>query len=421
MKQNTIFSKDFTLVVIGQIISIFGNQILRYALPLYLLNETGSSALFGTIMAISLIPMILFFPIGGIIADRINKRNVMVILDFSTAILIFIFYLLLGRMNIVVLMAITMMILYGIQGAYQPAVNASVPILVNSEHIMKANSVVNMINSVASMGGPVIGGILFSVVGLTPILYMSIGCFLISAIMEIFIHIPYKKNKVVGNILMIGINDLKESFHFMFKKRPVLWKISIIYSFVNLLLTSLITIAFPALIINYLGFDNTLANQLYGYAQGALAAGAILGGVLASVLSKKLDIKKSSLLLIGCAVSIIIGGLALQLFKDSYWIYIFLVIGGSSLIALSTLFQIQVMTQLQLLTPENLTGKVIACFICVVMCANPIGQFIYGIVFENIKGFEYIPFYVAGILMIGISIVTRRVFYEVDRIIDVSE
>ena len=50
MKQN-LFSRDFTLVVIGQIISLFGNATIRFALPLYLLNQTGSSALYGTVMA----------------------------------------------------------------------------------------------------------------------------------------------------------------------------------------------------------------------------------------------------------------------------------------------------------------------------------------------------------------------------------
>ena len=87
-RHTSAFSKDFILMAIGQIISLFGNQILRFALPLYLLNQTGSSALFGTISAISFIPMILLFPIGGIIADRVNKRNIMVILDFSTSALV---------------------------------------------------------------------------------------------------------------------------------------------------------------------------------------------------------------------------------------------------------------------------------------------------------------------------------------------
>ncbi|MDI3311457.1 MAG: MFS transporter [Thermoanaerobacterium sp.] len=190
-----MYKKDFIFLVIGQIISIFGNQILRYALPLYLLNQTGSSVLFGTILACSFIPMLLLFPIGGIIADRVNKRSIMVILDFSTAMLISLFYLLVGKIDIVLLMAITMIILYGIQGAYQPAVKASVPMLVESEYIMKANSVVDMISSVASMVGPVIGGLLFYILGLAPILYASIGCFFAAAVMEIFIHIPFKKKE----------------------------------------------------------------------------------------------------------------------------------------------------------------------------------------------------------------------------------
>nr|WP_315988991.1 MFS transporter [Desulforamulus aquiferis] len=183
---------------------------MRYALPLYLLNQTGSSALFGTILAVSFIPMILLFPIGGILADRINKRNIMVVLDFSTALLISFFYLLVGKMNIIPLMAITMMLLYGIQGAYQPAVKASVPVLVGSEHIMKANSIIDMINSVASMAGPVIGGLLFSIFGLSPILVLSIGCFLHRQSWRVSSIFHLRKRNHLGIYLLSGLVILKK-------------------------------------------------------------------------------------------------------------------------------------------------------------------------------------------------------------------
>ena len=418
MNKNTIFKKDFMLVVAGQIISIFGNQILRYALPLYLLNQTGSAALFGTILALSFIPMIIFFPIGGIIADRVNKRNIMVVLDFSTAILIFLFYLLAGKMDIVSLMAITMIILYGIQGAYQPAVKASVPVLVEPEHMMKANSVVDMISSSASMAGPVIGGLLFSVFGLTPILYVSIGCFLASAIMEIFIHIPFEKKKAAGNIFVTGLSDLKESFRFMFSKQPVLWKVSLIFASSNILLSALILIGLPVIITQYLGFAPDTANRLYGYAQGVIAAGAILGGLLAGVLSNRLKSKTSPVLLIVCSLFAIISGVALQILNVPMGIYIILIIGCGLLLAVHTLFQIQMVTYLQLLTPKDLIGKIISCFMCVVMCTIPLGQFIYGIVFEHIGSSIYIPFYVAGFIMIGISVITRRIFYGIDNLVE---
>ena len=81
--QSPLFGRDFTLVVLGQIISLFGNAILRFALPLYLLRQTDSAALFGLVGAAALVPSILCLPIGGVVADRVNKRNIMVALDFS--------------------------------------------------------------------------------------------------------------------------------------------------------------------------------------------------------------------------------------------------------------------------------------------------------------------------------------------------
>ena len=128
--EHKLFTRDFTLVVIGQIISLFGNAAIRFALPLYLLNQTGSSALYGTVMACAFIPAILLSPVGGLIADRVNKRNIMVILDFSTAGLILLFILLMDRVSLVLLLTIVLMLLYGIAGAYQPAVQASIPALV---------------------------------------------------------------------------------------------------------------------------------------------------------------------------------------------------------------------------------------------------------------------------------------------------
>ena len=119
------FSKDFTLVILGQIISLFGNAAIRFALPLYLLNLTGSSALYGTVTACAFIPSILLSPIGGMVADRVNKRNIMVILDFFTAAVILAFTLLMQRGNLILLLTVTLMILFGIAGAYQPAVQAS--------------------------------------------------------------------------------------------------------------------------------------------------------------------------------------------------------------------------------------------------------------------------------------------------------
>ena len=415
MSDKKLFSKDFVLVAMGRMVSAFGSQILRYALPLYLLIQTGSSALFGSILAVSFIPMILLFPIGGIIADRMNKRNIMLVLDLCTGLLISLFCLLSERVAVVPLMAVTMIILYGIDGADRPAVKASVPALVDSKHIMKANSVIDTIDSTAGMAGPVTAGILFAAFGLMPILYISIGCFFASVIMDAFIRIPFEKKPSSGNLLKTGMVDLKESFHFMLKERPVLWKISLLFAASNLLLTSLILIGLPVIITQRLGFAPDTANRLYGYAQGVIAAGAILGGFLAGVFSNKLKSGLGPVLLLGCSLCVITGGAALQMLSAALPVYITLIIGCGLLLTVHTVFQIQMMTYLQLLTPENLVGKVISCFMCVVMCTMPLGQVIYGFAFEHMGRGVYLLFYSAGIIMTVISILTRRIFRDIDR------
>lgn len=221
MKNTQIFKRDFTMVVIGQIISLFGNAILRFALPLYLLRETDSSSLFGAVTACSFIPMVIFSFLGGVIADRVNKRNIMVALDFFTAIIIVVFYFALGQIPLVPLMIVMLMLLYGISGAYQPSVQASIPLLVDYEALAKGNAIINMVSTLSNLLGPAIGGVLFGAFGLTPILVISIVCFIISAIMEIFIHIPYQKRDKGKGIFATVRNDLIESFYFVKREKPI--------------------------------------------------------------------------------------------------------------------------------------------------------------------------------------------------------
>ena len=215
-----LFRRDFTLVVIGQIISLFGNAILRFALPFYLLKETGSSTLFGLVTACSFLPMIVLSMAGGILADRINKRNIMVGLDFSTAILITLFYFSFGELPMIPLFIVFLMLLYGISGAYQPSVQASVPLLVSSEKLAVGNAVINQVNTLANFVGPAIGGIVLQFYGITPILIASIICFTFSAIMEIFIHIPYQKRVRETGVFTVAKNDLKDSFRFLHSAEP---------------------------------------------------------------------------------------------------------------------------------------------------------------------------------------------------------
>jgi len=410
MNKSKILPHDFILVVIGQIISLFGNNVLRFALPLYLLNQTHSPALFGLVSACSFIPMILLAPIGGIFADRVNKRNIMVILDFCTAILTLFFSLLLGNVNLVILIVITLIILYGIQGAYQPSVQASIPALVSPEQNITANSIVTLVNSLASLLGPVIGGIVFGFYGLRPVLTVSIICFFVSAVMEIFIHIPFEKKKTAGSIFSIAKNDLRDGVVFMKDKNPIIGKIAIYIAAINLFFSALLIIGLPIIITQKLGFSESVGSRLYGYCEGAMAAGGLFGGILAGTLSNKLKIQNSHILLFVCSFLLFPIGITQLLNFSSIVSYIIIIICCFITMTASTVFSIEMLSYVQLITPSELIGKIMALAMSLCMFASPLGQAIYGGLFEFMSDKLYIIFFFATIISCIIAIKSRESF-----------
>lgn len=405
-----LFSKDFTLVVIGQIISLFGNATIRFALPLYLLNLTGSSALYGTVTACAFIPAILLSPIGGIVADRVNKRNIMVMLDFFTAAVILGFFLLMDGENLIFLLTVTLMLLYGIAGAYQPSVQASVPALAARDNFMAANSVINTVSSFASLTGPVLGGVLYSAYGLVPVLWICTACFVMSAVMEIFIKIPFEKRAFDGGIVRTARADFAESVRFIRREKPVIGKALLVVCGINLFLAAMILVALPYLVTEVLNLEAAQANRLYGFAEGALAAGGLAGGIGAGVFADRLAIRKSGNLVIACAVCVFPVGASLMLFSSGVVNYIVITACCFAIMVFSTVFTVQMMSFIQTETPQNLIGKVIAVILTVSMCAQPLGSALYGVLFEACAGFEYAVVLFSGIVSLAIAFCTRSIF-----------
>ena len=410
MKKQALFHKDFTLVVIGQIVSLFGNAILRFALPLYLLRETGSPSLFGAVSACSFIPMIIFSLFGGVLADRVNKRNIMVILDFGTAAIIAVFYLIHGILPIVPIMIVCLMLLYSISGAYQPAVQASIPALLENEQIMRGNAVINMVNTLASLLGPIIGGILFGAWGLIPILIVSIVCFFSSAVMEIFIHIPFKKRKSEKSMASIVLDDLKESGRYIKDEKPEFVPVIVILALFNLIFSSVMIVGIPIMVVNIL----QMSDISLGITQGSLGLGGLAGGLLGGVIGGRLKLKNGYLLLAGCSVSALVMGIGLFSFVPpfvGYW----LITGMSfAAMALSTMFTIQMCSMVQQQTPAHLIGKIMALIMAVANCAAPAGQAVYGLLFDVCSKVPWAVLLGAAVISIGISVYSKKVFLKLE-------
>ena len=165
---------------------------------------------------------------------------------------------------------------------------------------MAGNAVINQVNTLSGLLGPVIGGIMFGMWGIYPILILSIGCFAFSAVMEIFIHIPHEKRVRESGILTVVGNDLKESYQFVKTEKPIFFSVVFLISIFNLILSSVMIVGTPILITQVLKMSDTM----YGFTQGALALGGLFGGILTAAIAEKLKLKNSYILLLVCAASV---------------------------------------------------------------------------------------------------------------------
>ncbi|MEG2149586.1 MAG: MFS transporter [Clostridiales bacterium] len=408
MLSEKLFTKDFTLILIGQIISLFGNAILRFALPLYLLRETGSASLFGIVTACSFLPMIFLSFFGGILADRVNKRNIMVALDFITALVVFSLYFLLGHIPIVPLFIVVLILLYGISGTYQPTVQASIPALMSSENILPASAIINQIGAISGLLGPIIGGALFGAFGIMPILVISIFCFLFSAIMEIFITIPYTKRSENFGICTIIKNDFHDSLNYITHEKPLLLKIIILIAVFNLVLSAMIIVGIPILIINTL----KMSDSLLGITQGAMALGGFCGGIFTAMMAKKLKFENSHFLLLICGITVGIMAIPLFFKLENMIGYISITILSFLAMAFATIFTVQMLAKVQKETPPELVGKVIALMMSIAMCAQPLGQVLYGFAFDIFPNNSGFILTVAGLLSVISAFILKKIIHS---------
>lgn len=253
---------------------------------------------------------------------------------------------------------------------------------------------------------------IYNVWGIKPILTVSIVCFVFSAVMEIFIKIPHKKQLIEKGVFTIAKEDLKVSFKYIRKDKPILFSIVLIISAFNLVLSASMVIGFPVIIVQILN----MSDLLLGISQGILALGGLAGGVISALLSNKLKINKSYYLLAICAFTSAIMGISLIPNVNTILPYIVITVMGFFAMLFSTLLSVQMFTMVQRETPYNLIGKVMAALMAVSMSAHPIGQAMYGALFDIFSENSWIVLIGASVAGIIIAIYSKRVFNKIDTV-----
>ncbi|MER0284697.1 MFS transporter [Clostridioides difficile] len=407
VKSLNTFNKNFNLMVLGQIISLFGASILKFALSLYILDMTGKAEIFATILAVSSIPIVVFSPIGGAIADIFNRRNLMVIFDFSSSVAVLILSLFLFNDNgSILLIGIIMTILSVISTMYQPTVQSSTPILVDNEHLINANGIVAGVASLTNIAGPVLGGVLYGILGINAIVVISCISFFLSAIMEIFIQIPFVKQEQTGNIIKTIFIDIKDGIIHICKENRFTLKILFLAMAINLVLSSMLIVGIPYIVKITMESNNFL----YGVAEGAISFSSLIAAVSIGIFSKHLKITNLHICFIICALIFIPMAFSVYPFilNTGFPVpFLIFIISSMLIFFTTTLISIYAITIIQLKTPNELLGKVMAILFAGTSVAMPIGQIIYGRLFDLLSDRVYIIIIGVGFITLLIAFISK--------------
>ncbi|WP_342761831.1 MFS transporter [Bacillus sp. BR3(2024)] len=399
--------KDFHLMVSGQIITILGSTLLRFALSLYVLDITGRADIFAGLYAITSIPFLLA-PLGGAIADRFNRRNVMVILDFINAAIVLSFIVLLLTESVSILLIGTIMFLLAVVSAmYAPVVMSSIPQLVPEKKLEQANGIINGVQALSNIVAPVLGGILYGIIGLKMLVIKSCLAFFLSAILEMFITIPFIKRAQESHIIPTIIKDMKEGFLYVLKQ-PFILKAMLLAALLNLILTPLFVVGGPIILRVTMQSSDTM----YGIGMGLIDFATILGALSIGFFAKKLQMKTLYNWMLIIALLVIPVALSVTPFTLNLGYYppFILFILSSLLIAMiMTIVSIYVITVVQKKTPNENLGKVMAIITAVSQCMAPIGQVVYGFMFEGFSTKIYLPILAISFIMIIIAVVTKKI------------
>ena len=403
MKKEKLFTRNFTLLILGQVSSLTGNYTLKFALSMYVLEQTGSASIFAGMLSAALLPTVLLSPFGGILADRANRKHIMVALDALSGLSVLAAGLLLplGR-ELWVIGAL--LVLLSVLAAFEsPTVQACVPQMVSPQNLVQGNAVVSQVSAVTSLVTPFLGSLFYTAFGIGPVFAAAVACFWLTALLECMIHLEYQKPPRTAGIGAIVREDLAVSAHFLRREQPDILKLLLLAALAGMFVSGTAVVGFPYLVRTVLGLSATY----YGAAESAMGAAAILGSLCAGLLGKKLRVRDLSSIFLSFGLSLFPIGFSFllpvgRMARYGVLLFFFCVCQLGVCI-----FSTYAITLIQQRTPEQLMGKVMSCVFTLSMCAQPVGQMVYGALFDCFSDSVYWVLIPTGMLICLIAVASR--------------
>ncbi|HET7121520.1 MAG TPA: MFS transporter [Solirubrobacterales bacterium] len=355
-------NRDFTLLESGRLLSMVGSQSTTIAYTLLTLELTGSAAKAGLVTFAQILPFALFGLLGGMAADRRDRKPLMITADFLQA------FLLAALAAATLLDAVEfwqILVVAAIQGAcsafYSPAASGALRSVVPPEQLPAAAGVQQARGATVGLVGPPLGGALFGLGRALPFVFDAIS-FGTSTLSLLAMRTPFQDEREVDKTPLS--KQLSDGFKFLWNE-PFLRTTTFLYGLSNFIGPGLLL----ALVV--IGDDQGLGGGTIGLLVAAFG-GATLVGALLSPLARRTFSSRTILLLelwswVGCAAFVV--------WPNVYVLAAALVITG---LAIPVTDSVVVGYRLAI-TPDHIVGRVEGVRSSIALIVAPLGPLLAGL------------------------------------------
>lgn len=266
--------REFTRFFLGYTTSLLGSSMAPVAVAFAVLDGGGTGTDLGWVMAARILPVVLVLPAGGVIADRLGSRRLMLGSDVLRGLVQALFAALLAAGHAPVGAMVALVAVWGVgEGLFMPAFGAIVPGLVGRKELLAdGNTLLGLSRSVSTVAGPALAGLLTATRGPAAVLLVDALTYGVGALALAGLRLPDRP--AADGAPASTVRELRSGWS-EFTARPWLWITTAQMGLFNLLVWA------PFLVLGPLTAQRDLGGaRAWGLVMGLYGAGAVLGGLL---------------------------------------------------------------------------------------------------------------------------------------------
>jgi len=358
------WKRNVTIFLSGQTVSLFGSMIVQYVVMWYVTLETRSGLAVALYAICAFLPQGIVSIFGGVLADRLNRRALVMTADaaIAAATLALALIMLAGVTDLWIILVAVGVRSVG-AGVQTPAVMAMIPQLTPPDQLMRINGIFQSITSAMSLIAPAAAGAVYGLFGIIPAFFIDVVTAAIGIILLAFVTVPTlvavaEKTSGYGT-------DLVEGFRYIWRHAFVRWLMALFA--IIFLLTVAPSFITPLMVARSFGDEVWMVTVL----EIAFSIGMVLGGVLVSTLFANTN-------RIGMIVATAFGfglfTIALGLSPNLWVFYVFMFLFGLGV----PLFSTASTTLLQETVKPEMHGRVFGFVGIIMAVATPIGMVAFG-------------------------------------------